>query len=216
MSSPDVFEERAPLRHLNFAATQRPEVRQPWSHKPSSLNGLLGNSKMVGCKEIRQPFVNPSPTPCQPFANSFPRLSATPRQPFVPTPVQPPRSMDPRHPFRDTGHRFVGLRGSKLRGCLGEGRLELPGQVREFRFFPSYPSFPRENHSSVKCQGKRLEVPDVLLPHIRDQPREQFSPSNPITLVGAHICKPLLKFCANPRAHNSKLVRANCYDNEMA
>ena len=26
---------------------------QPWSHKPVSLNGRLGNSEIGGCKEIR-------------------------------------------------------------------------------------------------------------------------------------------------------------------
>ena len=45
-------------------------------------------------------------------------------------------------------HRAT-LKGSDLRsggrGCLGEGRLGVPGQVREFRFLPSFPSFPREN-----------------------------------------------------------------------
>ena len=34
------------------------------------------------------------------------------------------------------------------RGCLEEGRLGVPGQVWEFRFLPSFPSFPRENCSS--------------------------------------------------------------------
>ena len=30
------------------------------------------------------------------------------------------------------------------RGCLGNGRLGVPGQVWELRFLPSFPSFPRE------------------------------------------------------------------------
>ena len=34
------------------------------------------------------------------------------------------------------------------RGCLEEGRLGVPGQVWEFRFLPSFPSFPRDNRSS--------------------------------------------------------------------
>ena len=34
------------------------------------------------------------------------------------------------------------------RGCLEEGRLGVPGQNWEFRFLPSFPSFPRENRSS--------------------------------------------------------------------
>ena len=54
-----------------------------------SLNGCLGNSEIGGCKEIRQPFANPSPTLlptlCQPFANLSPTLC----QPFLPTPLQP-------------------------------------------------------------------------------------------------------------------------------
>ena len=44
-------------------------------------------------------------------------------------------------------------------GCLGEGCLRLPGQVWEFRFLPSCPSFSRENRNSKKYLGKRLEVP---------------------------------------------------------
>ena len=42
---------------------------------------------------LRQPFANPSPTLCQPF---------------LPTPLQPPLSVDPRHLFRDTGLRSLG------------------------------------------------------------------------------------------------------------
>ena len=33
------------------------------------------------------------------------------------------------------------------RGCLGEGRLGVPGQVWEFRFLRSFPLSPRENRS---------------------------------------------------------------------
>ena len=51
----------------------------PWSHKPMSLSGRLGNSEIGGCKEIRQPFANPSPTPRQPLANPSPTF----RQPFA-------------------------------------------------------------------------------------------------------------------------------------
>ena len=47
----------------------------PWSHKPCLLNGRLENCKIGGCKEIRQPFANPSPTLCQPFANLSPTLA---------------------------------------------------------------------------------------------------------------------------------------------
>ena len=39
-------------------------------------------------------------------------------------------------------------RSSGGRRCLGEGRLGVPGQVREFRFVLSFPSFPRENWNS--------------------------------------------------------------------
>ena len=34
------------------------------------------------------------------------------------------------------------------RGCLGEGRLGVPGQVWEFRFLLSFPSFHQESRSS--------------------------------------------------------------------
>ena len=44
--------------------------------------------------------------------------------------------------------------------------LGVPGQVWEFRFLWSFPSFPRENRSSRNVLGKRLEVPDILLPDI--------------------------------------------------
>ena len=44
-----------------------------------SLYGRLENCKIGGCKEIRQPFANPSPTLCQPFANPLPTFC----QPFA-------------------------------------------------------------------------------------------------------------------------------------
>ena len=53
-----------------------------------SLNRRLGNSEIGGCKEIRQPFANPSPTLRQPLANLSPTLC----QPLLPTPLQPPFS----------------------------------------------------------------------------------------------------------------------------
>ena len=56
-------------------------------------------------------------------------------------------------------------------GCLGEGRLGFPGQAWELRFLSSFPLFPRENCSLEGCLGKRLEVPDILLPDICDQPK---------------------------------------------
>ena len=88
-----------------------PPPQIPWSHKPMSLNGRLGNSEIGGCKEIRQPFAHPLPTPRQPFANPSPTF----RQPCANLFCQPsptPLSMDPRHPFRDTGKRFLGYHGS--------------------------------------------------------------------------------------------------------
>ena len=41
----------------------------------------------------------------------------------------------------------------------GEGRLGVPGQVWEFRFLPSFPSFPRENRSSKNVW--ELLPPDI-------------------------------------------------------
>ena len=52
------------------------------------------------------------------------------------------------------------------RGCLEEGRLGVPGQVWEFRFLPLLPSIIREI-AVQEMSGKRLEVPDILLPDIR-------------------------------------------------
>ena len=37
----------------------------------------------------------------------------------------------------------------------------------EFRFLPSFPSFSMAKSQLKNCQGKRLEVPDILLPDIR-------------------------------------------------
>ena len=48
---------------------------------------------------LRQPFANPVPTLRQPFDNLSPTLC----QPYLPTPLQAPLSVGPRHPFRDTG-----------------------------------------------------------------------------------------------------------------
>ena len=44
--------------------------------------------------------------------------------------------------------RFSSPKLSGGRGCLGGGRLGVPGQVREFRFLPSFPLFPGEDRSS--------------------------------------------------------------------
>ena len=63
-------------------------------------------NKVGGCKETRQPFANPSPTPCQPFANPSPtpcqpfaNLSPTLCRPFLPTPLQVPLCVGPNHGF---------------------------------------------------------------------------------------------------------------------
>ena len=77
-------------------------VQVPWSHKPMSLNGRLGNSKIGGCKEIRQPFANPSPTPRQPFANPSPTF----RQPlptFSASPSPTPSFRGPQAPVQRHG-----------------------------------------------------------------------------------------------------------------
>ena len=50
-------------------------------------------------------------------------------------------------PMRDTPH-IAQYPFSSGRGCLGEGRLGLPGPVWELRFLPSFPSFPMINRSS--------------------------------------------------------------------
>ena len=44
----------------------------------------------------------------------------------------------------DMKWKVQGTRQSDGRGCLGEGRLGVPGQVWEVRFLPSFPSFPRK------------------------------------------------------------------------
>ena len=66
--------------------------------------------------------------------------------------------------------KVAGFNVPNGRGCLGERCQGLPGQVWDLRFLPSFPSFPRENHSSRMLGKKRLEVPDTLLPDILDQP----------------------------------------------
>ena len=57
-------------------------------------------------------------------------------------------SMVPRG-FKQTLYSLVAFQLSAGgRGCLGEGRLGVPGKVWEFRFLPPFPSVPRENRSS--------------------------------------------------------------------
>ena len=65
---------------------------------------------------------NPLPTFRQPFANLSPTLC----QPFLPTPLQPPLSVNPRHPFRDT----------RVNGFLEK--------VRRFRGVPNKAFSPRK------------------------------------------------------------------------
>ena len=84
------------------AVNAPPNVRgTPWRHKPALLNGRFGNCKIGGCKETRQPFAN---------------LSPTLRQPFLPTPLQAPLSVDPRRRFRNAGSRLL------RRLCQSPGR----------------------------------------------------------------------------------------------
>ena len=52
-------------------------------------------------------------------------------------------------------------------GRLGEERLGVPGQVWEFTFLPSFPSFPRENRSSRNVWENSWKSHDILLPDIR-------------------------------------------------
>ena len=56
-----------------------------------------------------------SPTLCQPCANPSPDL----RQPFLPTPLQAPLSVGPRHPFRNAGQQLL-VRGLE-EGLAGGG-----------------------------------------------------------------------------------------------
>ena len=50
-----------------------------------SLNGCLGNSEIGGCKEIHQPFADPSPTFRQPFANLLCQPLSNPLFPWTPS-----------------------------------------------------------------------------------------------------------------------------------
>ena len=68
---------------VTFSVTFGATSRVPWSHNPDLLNGRLGNCKIGGCKETRQPFANLSPTLRQPFGNLLAALC----QPFLPTPL---------------------------------------------------------------------------------------------------------------------------------
>ena len=64
----------------------------PWSHKPVSLNGRLGNSENWGgarksanpSPTLCQPFANPSPTFRQLFANLFCQPLSNPLFPWTP------------------------------------------------------------------------------------------------------------------------------------
>ena len=68
----------------------------PWSHKPSLLNGRLENCKIGGCKEIRQPFANPSQPCATLFANPSPTFRQPFCQPFLQIPLQSSVSVDPK------------------------------------------------------------------------------------------------------------------------
>ena len=65
------------------------------------------------------------------------------------------------------------------RGCLEGGHLGLPGQVWELRFFPSFPSFPREM-VVPKMSGKAPGSPRHP-PSRHPQPSESSLPWNFIT-----------------------------------
>ena len=60
---------------------------------------------------------------------------------------------------------MVQVLSSGGRGCLGEGRLGVPGPSLGVQVLAVF-SFPRENLSSKKSE-KTLEAPDILLPDIR-------------------------------------------------
>ena len=70
-----------------------------WGHKPGLLNRCLVNCEIGGCKET---CANPSPTLLrQPCANPSPTFSANPSP--------SPSFRGPRHWFRNTGLRLLGL-----------------------------------------------------------------------------------------------------------
>ena len=54
-------------------------------------------------------------------------------------------------------------------------RTSGPGVLPHLRLLPSYPSFSGENSSSKKRVGVHLEVPDVHLPDVGDQPMAAIS-----------------------------------------
>ena len=76
-------------------------IRFRWSHKPVSLNGRLKNCEIGGCKEIRQPFANPVPTLCQPFANLSPFTNPLPT--FSANPSPAPSFCGPQAPVQRHG-----------------------------------------------------------------------------------------------------------------
>ena len=65
---------------------------------------------------------------------------------------------------REHKHEEVGRR-RLVKGCL-------PGQVWDRRVLPSSPSFPKQIRTSNKNLGIHLEVPDIILPEVSDQPSE--------------------------------------------
>ena len=81
----------------------------PVESQPMSLNGCLRNSEIGGYEEIRQPFANPSQTLRRPFANLSPALC----QPFLPTPLQPPLSVNPSTRLETRVNGFLEICGSR-------------------------------------------------------------------------------------------------------
>ena len=115
MKSQTSDSKRAPREFRNWRVQGNPlTLCQPFANPPPTL---------------RQPSANPSPTLRQPFANPSPTLC----QPLLPTPLQAPLSVGPRHPFGDTGltasWNFFGCPTFCFRsrgpggGCRGDGRV---------------------------------------------------------------------------------------------
>ena len=77
---------------------------------PVFQTGASGIAKLEGARKpanllptLRQPCANLLPTLRQPCANLSQTLRQPLCQPLLPTPLQAPLSMDPRHWFRNTG-----------------------------------------------------------------------------------------------------------------
>ena len=90
---------------------------------------------------------NPLPTLRQPFAN----LSPTFCQPFLPTPLQAPPSVDPRHLFRDTAW-VNGFFHTNLILCISCRASEAKRQKHQSAQKVGFPPIPkRVPKSAEKC-----------------------------------------------------------------